>query len=206
MNRVRHIFRDADLGWFDRAATRALNPSCLALPPAVYGVDDDLNLYAYVYNDPLNRTDPSGLVTTCENKVCTTTADTFDQNKQTVGRTVVASPRSRRHKRVLTLKQERPMRSVIRLLVAEAAVIVVTVALISSTYIFVLPRYFDGRRTSSVLIVGLAIAAVAGACIARSAWMTRQPSGWVWTVAVSAIVTAATLLFSLFIILNTQGA
>jgi len=56
------------------------------------GYQDDLNLYAYVGNDPMDRTDPTGQDTTCANGTCTTRADTFDPNKQTVARTIKASP------------------------------------------------------------------------------------------------------------------
>jgi hypothetical protein len=98
------------------------------------------------------------------------------------------------------------MRGVVKLFLAESVVIAAAVALISSAYIFVLPRYFDERRTYSMLIVGLAIAAVAGGRVAHSVWVTGRSSGWLWTVAISGIVTAATLLLSLFFILNSQGS
>jgi hypothetical protein len=98
------------------------------------------------------------------------------------------------------------MRSMVKLFVAESVVIAAPVALISSAYIFVLPRYFDDRRTYSVLIVGVVIAAVAGACVAPSDWVTGRSSGWLWTTVISGIVTGTTLLFSLFFILNSQGS
>ena len=54
------------------------------------GYKDDLGLYTYVGNDPMDKTDPTGKATTCTgsggNGQCTTTADTFDSahsNRQT---------------------------------------------------------------------------------------------------------------------------
>jgi len=55
------------------------------------GYTADQNLYTYVANDPLNRTDPTGQVTTCNQQTCTTTADTYDTAHST-GQTTVATP------------------------------------------------------------------------------------------------------------------
>jgi RHS repeat-associated protein len=46
------------------------------------GYKDDLNLYAYVGSDPLDKTDPTG--TECDKQGTTCTADTFKPNKATV--------------------------------------------------------------------------------------------------------------------------
>lgn len=99
--------------------------------------------------------------------------------------------------------QERSMRSIVRLFISESVVIAAGAALISNIYIFVLPRYFASQRTYSVLIVGLAIAAVLGAYVAH---VTTRSRGWLLTLAISGIVTAATLLLSLLFISNTLGS
>lgn len=98
------------------------------------------------------------------------------------------------------------MRSIVRFFIAESVVVAVAVALISSVYIFVLPRYFDDRRTYSVLIWGLVIAAVASGYVARREWVTTRSGGWLLTLAISGIVTVATLLLSLFFISNSRGS
>ena len=62
------------------------------------GSKDDLDLYAYVGGDPVNRGDPTGLATTCtgsgNEKQCTMTADTFSQ-KHSNGQTATASAETR---------------------------------------------------------------------------------------------------------------
>lgn len=105
----------------------------------------------------------------------------------------------------MVCKQELSMRSIVRFFIAEAVVVAVAVALISSAYIFILPRYFDDRRTYSVLIGGLVIAAVASAYVARQ-WLAGRSWGWSLTLAISGIVTIATLLLSLFLIVNSRGS
>jgi RHS repeat-associated protein len=55
------------------------------------GYQSDVNLYAYVGDDPVDRADPTGLATTCNQTTCTTTADTYNQARST-GQTIVASP------------------------------------------------------------------------------------------------------------------
>lgn len=106
----------------------------------------------------------------------------------------------------MATKQELSMRSIARFFIAESIVVAVAVALISSAYIFVLPRYFDDRRTYSVLILGLAIVAVASGYVARKEWVATRSGGWLLTLAISGIVTVATLLLSLFFILNNRGS
>src|SRR6185437_2867278 len=55
------------------------------------GYTADQNLYTYVANDPLNRTDPTGKVTVCNQQTCSTTADTYNAAHST-GQTTVATP------------------------------------------------------------------------------------------------------------------
>ena len=98
------------------------------------------------------------------------------------------------------------MKSIVRFFIAESVVVAVAVSLISSAYILVLPRYFDNRMTYSVLIVGLAIAAVASGYVARREWVATRPWSWPLTFTISGIVAVVTLLFSLFFILNSRGS
>lgn len=55
------------------------------------GYTDNLNWYAYVGNDPTDRTDPTGNATTCSESGCTMTADSFNEG-QSNHKTIIASP------------------------------------------------------------------------------------------------------------------
>lgn len=98
------------------------------------------------------------------------------------------------------------MRRIVGLFVAELVVVAIAVALISIAYIFVLPRYLDDRETYSALISGLVVVAVASGYVARRESPAIHRSTWPLTLAISGIATVATLLLSLFLILNTRGS
>jgi RHS repeat-associated protein len=55
------------------------------------GYKSDLDLYAYVGDDPVNHGDPTGMATTCNQTGCVTTADTYNPARST-GQTATASP------------------------------------------------------------------------------------------------------------------
>ncbi len=98
------------------------------------------------------------------------------------------------------------MKSIVKFFIAESVVVAAAVAIISSAYIFVLPQFFDDRKTYSVFVLGLAIAAVAGGYVARREWVPIRFSSWSLTFAISGIVTVVILLLSLFFIINSRGS
>jgi hypothetical protein len=98
------------------------------------------------------------------------------------------------------------MRSIVRFVLMESVVTAIAAALISSVYIVVLPRYFHETRTYSVLVGGLAIAALVSGFVARTCWAPPQHVGWLLILTTSGAVTIATLLLTLLVILNTAGS
>jgi hypothetical protein len=97
------------------------------------------------------------------------------------------------------------MRAIVKFVVVELVAAAVIVALISMVYIFVLPRYFDDRRTYSVLIAGLALAVVVSGNIAWRTWEIAPSWRWSLSIAISVAVTAVVLVLSLFVILGLRG-
>ncbi len=75
---------------------------------------------------------------------------------------------------------------------------------LSVFYIFGVPHYLGNRGTYSVLVVVLALAAVASGQIARR--ISGRKMGWLSAAAISAVVTLATLLTALFVIVNSSGS
>jgi hypothetical protein len=98
------------------------------------------------------------------------------------------------------------MRKPMKVLVAEAIIVLVTAALISGTYSFILPRYFDGYRTFSVLVIGLMLAALASGYIYRSAMQSTTLWSWLLTILISGVVTFLAFSLSMLVIVNTRGS
>ena len=95
----------------------------------------------------------------------------------------------------------------LKLFLAEVAIVGVGVAIISATYIWILPRFFHDQKTYSVLIGGLLVIALGSGVIAFRA---TSPEGripaWLFVAVVSGVATVSAFLVSLFIILNTRGS
>jgi hypothetical protein len=96
--------------------------------------------------------------------------------------------------------------NILKLAIAELALIAIGVVLIAGTYIWVLPKFFHDHKTYSVLVVGLFLVAVASGFIAHKCGQNNQPQGWILVACVSGAVTVLTLLLSLFFIVNTRGS
>jgi hypothetical protein len=100
---------------------------------------------------------------------------------------------------------EQAMPRMIRFIGVETLVVVVSVAVISSAYIFVIPFLLEGRSTSLVMLVGLALEAYVGAYVARGYWKGVSDVSWFAAAAISVVVVAVTLYLSLLLIVNTRG-
>ena len=98
------------------------------------------------------------------------------------------------------------MRAALKLFVAEAVVTAIAVALIADAYDVLLPEYFNGQKTYSVLVVGLVLIAVASGYIAHHMWPTRHKPGWFVLSGISTGITILTFLLCLFFIVRSRGS
>jgi hypothetical protein len=96
--------------------------------------------------------------------------------------------------------------AVLRIAMAQLAVVGLGVAFIDAGYLWGLPR---NARTPSVLLVGLAMVAVASAWVANRALTKLRLRRWLGMMVAGACATVATLTtleVSMIVIVNTVGS
>jgi hypothetical protein len=98
------------------------------------------------------------------------------------------------------------MTNAVKIVIAELGVAAVGVFLISASYLFVIPTYFNDQSTYSALAVGVVLVAVASAYIAHRVSPTSGPLRWIAVASTSVAVAVVTLLISMFFIINARGS
>ena len=98
------------------------------------------------------------------------------------------------------------MSKITKFVITEIGVVIVAVALIATTYVVVIPKYFTGIHKYSILFAGLTLAAIAAGLIARKLGVSIQAPGWFFTFGIVVIVVVLTLFFSLGISVSFLGS
>jgi len=93
-----------------------------------------------------------------------------------------------------------------RFLLIELAVVALASVLVVLSYYAVLPFFFPGMATYSILLTGVALASVGGALAARRYWLGAGPVAWATYLGAGVVVGALVLVLSTAALVSLMGS
>ncbi len=98
------------------------------------------------------------------------------------------------------------MRRLLKLLIAECTIVLLAIGAIVTGYTWLLPHYFHSEKTPSVLLGGMALAAISGGFAAEALANTEGVRRWASAVLWGLIVAGAVLLGVIAVLVRLFGS